>query len=750
LRWQGKSVSNPVFGEELSALTRLGGLIIYRMSADWSELIALDGDVFVDQPSNARAWVSQYIPPQSRMALERVISAARQTSSPFTLVHQFYRPDRSVGWVSSQAVPLTNPDGSVREWVGVARDITAEREAKERAERQAARQNFLLALSDEVRELSTPRCVMQLTAERLGLHLACGRVRYVEVDRAQSSFAASAEWANRTLDVQPVADRFSLSLLGPQLLAQALSGKPFKVDDVRSDPRTMDQAELFLNFKVAAGIVVPMVKDQQIVGALSVHHPEPRAWSDEEVALVEELAERTWAAAQRARAEQELLQTQAELRLALEVAGLARWQFDLDTEGLVASAEFKKLFGRPLEEDFTFPMLSALIHPEDRPRCRAALDDAVQAQGAFNIEYRCTIHGEERWIAANGRYEPLDGSSGRLMGVARDVTTRRRTEEEQRLVAERLRLIIDSAKDYGILTADEDGLITSWNQGAERILGFTETEAIGQHLRIFFTPEDVEARRPEMEMQLALSQGRADDERWHVRKDGSTFWASGEMVPVEAEHLRGFVKIFRDLTERRRADERTRLLVDELNHRVKNTLATVQSITKQTLKGADLDHKVQEALLGRFMALAASHDLLTQSHWKSASFDEVVHRALEPFIGKGSENVIIRGAPVTVQPRTAVSLGLALHELATNAVKHGALSRPNGRIEIDWHVSGKTITFTWTERSSTASPESQRKGFGTRLLAQAVPYELGGSTQLRFSSGGMTFMLELPLETNVV
>lgn len=226
---------------------------------------------------------------------------------------------------------------------------------------------------------------MQLTAQRLGEHLACGRVRYVEVDPFQSTFASSAEWASSSLDVQPVADRFSFSQLGPQLMEDALEGKLLRIDDVLLDTRTAEQSALFHSFQVGAALGVPLVKDGRLLGALTVHHPMPRTWSDDEVRLVQELAERTWAAVQRAKAESELRLTQAELRLALDVAGLARWQFDIETDTLSASEEFKALFGRPVAADFTFPMLSAAIHPDDRPRCRAAVEEAAAKRGLSTL-----------------------------------------------------------------------------------------------------------------------------------------------------------------------------------------------------------------------------------------------------------------------------------------------------------------------------------------------------------------------------
>lgn len=725
-------------------LVGLGGLTIFRMNADWSELLALAGDGFVARPRPDEGWLEQYIPPDATHEVMKAVAEAIENRSSFNLTHQVWRADGSVGWVTAQAIPTFAPDGSIVDWVGLARDITDERLAELTAAAQVERQAFLLALADEVRDLTSPRSVMQHTARTLGQHLQCGRVRYVELDSAQSTFASSAEWANAELGVDPVDDRFSLSQLGPKFLEDALQGRNLQFDDVRKDPRTREQADLFLSFQLAAGIAVPLYKGGRLLGALSIHHPEPRRWTADEVELVKEIAERTWAAVQRSKAESELRETEAELQLALAVARLGCWHLDLETNELSASAEFKGLFGYGPDAAFTLDMLSEAIVPEDEPAARAAVDEAIAKKASFEITYRCIVDGQLRWIEAIGRYDDSGRSGGRLVGVGQDITDHKLQEEARRLDAERLRLIIDSARDYAILTTDEAGTITSWNQGAERILGFSEDEAIGQHARIFFTPEDIQSDRPEREMEQAQSTGRAEDERWHLRKDGSRFWASGQMVPLQGEGMSGFLKIFRDLTEKQAAEERTRLLIDELNHRVKNTLATVQSIASQTLKGADIDSSVRQALDGRLRALARSHDLLTSHHWKGATLDEVVQLALKPFIGEGNQNVSVAGPEVALEPKAAVSLGLAVHELATNAAKHGALVDDEGAIDISWRLHEGCLTFFWRENTTAASPNRSRTGFGTRLLEEAVPYELDATTRLEFLPHGIEFRLEMP------
>lgn len=411
-------------------------------------------------------------------------------------------------------------------------------------------------------------------------------------------------------------------------------------------------------------------------------------------------------------------------------------------------------------QGFRLSLRAQEIDGTDSPVSIAAIP--VPGPGGAVSEWLCTLsrNAGDQWPDQQGAglaerqsfllalSDAIRNHAGRLVGVGRDITRDRACAEARRLDAERLRLIIDSAKDYAILTADDDGIITSWNTGAERILGFSEEEAIGQHLRIFFSDEDKAAGCPEHEMEMARREGRAEDSRWHARKDGSLFWASGEMVPVQGEGISGFLKIFRDLTEQRRAEDRTRLLIAELNHRVKNTLGIVQSITHQSLRGTELDPAARRALDGRLQALSASHDLLTQSHWEGASLADVAQAALASVQSTARAEVALSGGQVSLRPKAAVSLGLAIHELAANAARHGAFRDPSGRVELSWAATDGTLSFRWREHTRLAGAREEKRGFGTRFLEDAVPYELGGSARLALSPDGVEYRAEIPLQGN--
>jgi two-component sensor histidine kinase len=190
----------------------------------------------------------------------------------------------------------------------------------------------------------------------------------------------------------------------------------------------------------------------------------------------------------------------------------------------------------------------------------------------------------------------------------------------------------------------------------------------------------------------------------------------------------------RDLTELKGADEQQRLLLNELNHRVKNTLATVHAITAQTLRGARDLPSAKQAVEQRIRSMAHAHDLLTMRAWTGANLSDVAARALNAF---SPAQVKMTGADIFVSPKHALALSLALHELATNAIKYGALSRPEGRVALNWLPQGEMLQMVWEESGGPPVAPPTRKGFGTRLLEDILIKDLGGSTKLHYEKAGL-------------
>jgi PAS domain S-box-containing protein len=285
-----------------------------------------------------------------------------------------------------------------------------------------------------------------------------------------------------------------------------------------------------------------------------------------------------------------------------------------------------------------------------------------------------------------------------------------------------------------------------WNEGARRIMGWTEAEVLGTRTHRMFTPEDIADWQPEQEMKRAVDQGHATDERWHQRKDGSRFWASGMMTPLRiesGEHI-GYVKILRDRTAEREAEEHGKLLAAELQHRVKNTLAMVQAIANQTFREV-APAEVRAAFTARMVALGDAHGILTQANWTAAPLRDVARTALAPH-EDGENRFDLDGPNIRLAAKPALALALALHELATNAAKYGALSNGAGRVEVTWRIEDERFRFRWAERGGPAVSPPTTKGFGSRLIERSLAAEFGGDVRIDYEPAGVVCRIEAPLD----
>ena len=203
-----------------------------------------------------------------------------------------------------------------------------------------------------------------------------------------------------------------------------------------------------------------------------------------------------------------------------------------------------------------------------------------------------------------------------------------------------------------------------------------------------------------------------------------------------------------DISDAKVAEEHQRLLINELNHRVKNTMATVQSIASQTLRNTDTAAQAKEAIEGRLIALSRAHDVLTRENWEGADLYEIVDQAVAPYSSRGEDRLHLRGSKVRLQPRTALSLAMMLQELATNAVKYGALSNATGEIRITWEVvrgAPSHLHLRWEESGGPAVQPPTRRGFGTRLIERSLAQDLGGNVDIAFAATGLVCTVDAPL-----
>jgi two-component sensor histidine kinase len=212
------------------------------------------------------------------------------------------------------------------------------------------------------------------------------------------------------------------------------------------------------------------------------------------------------------------------------------------------------------------------------------------------------------------------------------------------------------------------------------------------------------------------------------------------------------VRVVQDITEHKALERRQKLLMDELNHRVKNTLATVQSLASQTARAAHTPAAFRERFEGRLIALSKAHDQLTIHHWESADLRGLLSGSLAPYAGPNPERVILRGEDVVLRPRAVLTLAMAVHELTTNAAKYGALSAPGGRVEIHWQAvrtadnKRPVLRIDWSEQGGPLVTNPQQRGFGSKLIEGSVAAELGGTARLVFEPEGLHCEIIIPLE----
>ena len=338
-----------------------------------------------------------------------------------------------------------------------------------------------------------------------------------------------------------------------------------------------------------------------------------------------------------------------------------------------------------------------------------------------------------------------------LARQAADLIEQRNASAILRESGERLQLIVENARDYAIFTIDPDGLVTGWHEGAEAVFGYSSEEIVGQDGNLLFTPEDRAAGAFEEERAVAAERGKAPDVRWHLRKDGSRVFIDGVSTALRSAEgkLTGFLKVGRDATDRHQAERRQQLLLEELQHRVRNILAMVRSLVRQSNGEGyrDLDDFVAH-LVGRLDAIARTQVILTRAADAKVDLEMLVRDELRTQI-VDELRLQIAGPAVSLAPKAAEVLTLALHELATNSLKYGALSDPFGRLAVTWAVTARGaepwLQITWDERSRHDAHRPTAPGFGTELIEERVPYELKGEASLQVTDDGVIAEIAFPL-----
>ncbi|WP_352816761.1 PAS domain S-box protein [Mesorhizobium sp. M0435] len=393
------------------------------------------------------------------------------------------------------------------------------------------------------------------------------------------------------------------------------------------------------------------------------------------------------------------------------------------------SWKLRHLDGRPMAHD-ECPMAVALLEERDVRGGRAIVE---RPDGQF--------------IPFSAHPALLRDAAGEVVGAINTLLDLR-TQALADDVGIRLAAIVESSMD-AIVSKDLNGIITSWNDAAQRLFGYTPAEAIGRPVTILIPPDHLD------EEAMIISRIRAGEripsyETIRQRKDGTLVPVSLTISPIRdgIGRIIGASKIARDISPHKESERRIRTLMREVNHRVKNQYSVIVSMIRETSKLAETPEAFLSQVRERIMALSESHDLLVDAEWRGATIGELIHAQTKAFATQA--RLSMSGPMIMLQPNAVQYLGIAFHELATNSVKHGALSRHDGRVEVEWTVmpaadGSDGFRLVWRELDGPLVDENTRRGFGTVVLKRVTPQALSGTGRLEFDRSGITWTLEAPL-----
>lgn len=735
----------------------------------------------------------------------------------------------SIGVRSVLAVPLVKDgdlaiaffvqDADPRRWTdrdeALLREV-AERTwaAVERARAEAAlrdsdeRQTFLLKLSDALRPLTDPMAIQRVAARSLGEHLGASRVFYVVVDPDGDSGIIDQDYAD---GLPSRTGRYSLSAFSTAALADWRAGRTASSDDVQTDPRYSDtERSAYASVSTRAGFGVPLIKGGRLAALLGVNQSMPRRWTDSDFGLAREVAERTWDAVERARAENALRDSET-IR---EVAIAANEEFDAEIEvasgpaagrwlrwrGRAAPGDTSVLYG--VSFDITEQKRAEAALRKSEARLRDVLDSMTDGFALLDPDFtildvneetlrldgrgRDELVGHTHWAAFPGSEDlPIGETFKRVMrdrapaaieheyrwpdgrslwidarayptiegGIAvfwRDITDRKQTEAALRDTQEQQRLMLQLAPAL-LWSADPAGREITLNQRWTNFTGQSDAETQDFGWLDAIHPDDLPATQAAFAHAIATGEPVEREHRVHKAGDGYR-WHLVRHVPLR-DDAGAIVRWFGaaiDIDELRRLQDLQKTLLAELQHRVRNILAVIRSMMRRSSETQESLADYVQHLEGRISALARTQVLLTRSVDARVDLEDLIRDEL---LAQAADETRINlsGPQVTLGPKAAEVLALAVHELTTNAVKYGALSRASATLQVSWQVEERAnapwLHFTWSEVGvAVASSAPRREGFGSELITRRVPYELKGKGSLEMRPGGIICELEFPLK----
>lgn len=455
-------------------------------------------------------------------------------------------------------------------------------------------------------------------------------------------------------------------------------------------------------------------------------------------------------------AELAISRAQSRERLIAGALRIVLWEGDPTTlDFTYVSDGAEALLGWKREEWLEPGFWMGVIHERDREWARNFSVDATRRGEGHEFEYRLRRRdGSFVWVRDIVAVEVCDGRPTRLSGVLMDITQIKRAQAD----VERSRRQIHSMIEHSPLAYIEwspDFVVRAWSGRAEQIFGWSADEIVGRALHDWrFVYEDdagpvagVIRRLLEGEPRGVISRNR------NVHKNGSVLHCEWYNWPVRDEqgNVAAIHSLVQDVTERAEAERRQTFMMQELDHRVKNNLAAILSLADATARASETIEQFRSAFTGRLRALARIHALLARSRWSGVRIGDLVRETLEPYADPAGPKVISEGPNALLPPRAASPLCMAMHELATNALKYGALSQPSGVVTLRWSIRGEleapaAIDLQWKERGGPPPQPASERGFGSSLITDAIMHELGGEAEWRLEPDGLACCISAPLD----
>jgi PAS domain S-box-containing protein len=716
--------------------------------------------------------------PDDLAAVESDRDTAIHNRTQFDLEFRIVLPSGEIRWLSAKGRGHYDENGNVVRVVGNNIDITERVQAKEALRESKDREAFLLRLADTIRPLGDPLAIQEVTARLVGEHLHVNRVGYADIEG--TDFITRLDYAN---GVAPFQGRGPVAIFGESLLETYRRGEPVAVNDVCRDPRlTESERAVLLANDIAAFAGEMLLKNKQWVAVFGVQNATPRAWTKPEVELMRDVAERVWEAVERARAEEALREREQRLQLALDASGAGSWMRDARTGHIDWDDRFRKLYGFTPEEPASLEAWLRRVHEEDRQQVVELVEQIRHAKthDTFDSTFRIVRpDGTVSWIQSLGQaHRDAEGNLMQLTGIELDITGRRRNEEARHSTEARLRESLEvalrrtdselrtilKAAPIGIVTMDREGTVTTWNDAAERIFGYSADEVIGRINPAI--PDDAVAGFRES-ISRVLEGATIQIELPEIRKDGSVIHVSMVRAPHHDEHgtVKGIITLVEDITTKREAEndlarvrsalaeaqgEEARHIARELHDDIGQRLALlsfdIQGMASRPLSSHELVtnlHACQRQILDIGAGLRQISHRMHPSVLEDLGLSNALEHLCEDFSKR--EGIPVRFDSDELAIDVPRRIGACLYRVAQEAFRNISKHASAVDVEVELAVVGQGLQLSIVDSGTGFDTSAVKSGLGLHSMRERAELASGSFSVTSQPGSGTRIVISVPL-----